>query len=195
MDNYHLHFQLSELTMYDDGEIVYPSITEKGYIVYTFKSLGLHNVTVSIHKTLYGCIGWMFGCCDNLVSVKFAKNFDTKYVTSIYNMFCHDSMLNSVNFTYFDTSNLYDMVDVFWYCESLSFLNLSNFDTSKVTRMEGIFDNCKNLSYIDISSFNMTIVKDTKSMFNNVAKNGVIKIGKKFGEYKKLIPKNWNIIE
>ena len=59
MDNYHLHFQLSELTMYDDGEIVYPSITENGYIVYTFKSLGLHNVTFSIHKTLYGCIA---GC-------------------------------------------------------------------------------------------------------------------------------------
>ena len=61
--------------------------------------------------------------------------------------------------------------------------------------MEGIFDNCKNLSYIDISSFNMTKVNNTKSMFYNTAKNGEIRIGKHFGDYKKLIPKNWNIIE
>ena len=201
MCNYHLDFQLSELTMYDNGEIVYPSILEgrQGYtltsIVYTFKSLGFHNVTVSIHKTLPNCLGWMFGDCVNLVSVKFDKDFDTRYVTSIYNMFVCDHMLTSVDMSNFNTSNIRDMVDVFWYCDSISYLDLSNFDTSKVTRMEGIFDNCKNLSYIDISSFNMTKVNDTKSMFSNIAKNGVIKIGKHFGDYKKLIPKNWNIIE
>ena len=201
MCNYHLHFQLSELTMYDNGEIVYPSILEgrEGYtltsIVYTFKSLGLHNVTVTIHKTLPNCLGWMFGDCYNLVSVKFDKDFDTSYVTSIYNMFVCAHMLTSVDMSNFNTSNIRDMVDVFWYCDSITYLDLSSFDTSKVTRMEGIFDNCKNLSYIDISSFNMTKVNDTKSMFSNIAKNGVIKIGKHFGDYKKLIPKNWNIIE
>ena len=200
MCNYHLNFQLSDFTMYDNGEIVFPSIINLGnapmpYIVYTFKSLGFHNVTISVHKTLSGCLGWMFGMCDNLISVKFAKNFDTRYVTSIYNMFCHDNNLTSIDMSYFNTSAIDDMVDVFWMCESISFLNLSNFETSKVTRMEGIFDYCKNLSYIDISSFNMTKVKDTKSMFRNVASNGVIKINKYFGEYKKLIPKNWTIIE
>ena len=201
MCNYHIDLKLSEIEMYDNGEIVYPSIIDVNrgsslpYIVYTFKTLGLHNITVSIHRNLYSCIGWMFGMCENLVSVKFDKDFDTRYVTSIYNMFCHDYMLTSVDMSNFNTSSMNDMVDVFWYCESITSLDLSNFDTSKVTRMEGIFDNCKNLSYIDISSFNMTKVKDTKSMFYNTAKNGEIRIGKYFGDYKKLIPKNWKIIE
>ena len=200
MCNYHLNFKLSYLTIYDNGEIIFPSIIDLGnspmpFIVYTFDTLGLHNLTISINRTLYYCLGWMFGDCKNLVSVKFAKGFDTRYVTSIYNMFVCDYMLTSVDMTYFDTSNIRDMVDTFWYCNSLSFLNLSNFDTSRVTRMEGMFDHCANLSYIDLSSFNMTNVKDTESLFRDVAKNGVIKIGKDFGEYKKLIPKNWTIIE
>jgi hypothetical protein len=103
MCNHHLDFQMSELTMYDNGEIVYPWIIDvtRGstlpYIVYTFKSLGLHNITVSIHRNLPNCIGWMFGMCQNLVSVKFDKDFDTRHVTSIYNMFCHDNILTSVD--------------------------------------------------------------------------------------------------
>ena len=201
MCNHHLNLELSDLTMYDNGEIVYPSII-KGVegrsltsIVYTFKSLGFHNVTVSIHRILYNSIGWMFGNCESLVSIKFDKDFDTRYVTSIYDMFCLDRMLVSVDMSSFNTSYLVNMNGVFWKCESIEYIDLSNFDTSKVTKMQGIFDYCKNLSYIDISSFNMTKVNNTESMFYNVAKNGVIKIGKHFGDYKKLIPKNWNIIE
>ena len=37
-------------------------------------------------------------------------------------------------------------------------------------------------------------VNNTKSLFNGVSKNGTIKISNLFGEYKKLIPKGWNII-
>ena len=57
-----------------------------------------------------------------------------------------------------------------------------------------MFDYCKSLNYLDLSSFNMSRVNNTKSLFNGVSKNGTIKISNLFGEYKKLIPKGWNII-
>ena len=185
--------------MYVNNKLVIPSIIDLGnsplpFIVYTFKSIGLQNVTVSFNTTIKNCIGWMFGTCDNLVSVKFSKNFDTKKVTNIYNMFVADYMLTSIDMSSFDTSNINDMTDTFYSCKSLTSLDLSNFNTSNVRRMEGMFDYCENLKYIDLSSFNMTKVNNTKSMFSFTAKNGTIIINDLFGNYKNLIPKNWTII-
>ena len=197
MCNYHTNFKLSDFQMYVNNKLVIPSIIDIGnnpFIVYTFKYIGLHNVTVSFNKTLSSCIGWMFGTCNRLVSIKFSKSFDTKYVTSIYNMFVLDEILTSVDMSSFNTSNIYDMTDTFYSCKSLTSLDLSNFDTSRVNRMEGMFDYCANLNYIDLSSFNMTKVSNTKSMFSFVAKTGTIKISNLFGNYKNLIPKNWTIV-
>ena len=199
MCNYHTHFKLTDFQMYVNNKLVIPSIIDLGnsplpFIVYTFKSIGLQNVTVSFNTTIKNCIGWMFGTCDNLVSVKFSKNFDTKKVTNIYNMFVADYMLTSIDMSPFDTSNINDMTDTFYSCKSLTSLDLSNFNTSNVRRMEGMFDYCENLKYIDLSSFNMTKVNNTKSMFSFTAKNGTIIINDLFGNYKNLIPKNWTII-
>ena len=199
MCNYHTRFSLSDFQMYVNNELVIPSIIDLGnsplpFIVYTFKYKGLQNVRVSFNRTISNCIGWMFGTCDRLVSVKFSKSFDTRYVTNIYNMFVHDTILTSLDMSSFNTSNIYEMTDTFYGCKSLTSLNLSNFDTSKVIRMEGMFDYCSNLNYIDLSSFNMTKVSNTKSMFSFVAKTGIIKINDLFGNYKSLIPKNWTIV-
>ena len=199
MCNYHTHFKLTDFQMYVNNKLVIPSIIDLGnsplpFIVYTFKSIGLQNVTVSFNTTIKNCIGWMFGKCDNLVSVKFSKNFDTKKVTNIYNMFVADYMLTSIDMSSFDTSNINDMTDTFYSCKSLTSLDLSNFNTSNVRRMEGMFDYCENLKYIDLSSFNMTKVNNTKSMFSFTAKDGTIIINDLFGNYKNLIPKNWTII-
>ena len=199
MCNYHTKFKLTDFQMYVNGELVIPSIIDLGnsplpFIVYKFKYIGLQNVTVSFNTTLKYCIGWMFGECPNLISVKFSKTFDTSYVTSIYNMFVGDENLVSIDMSSFDTSRINDMTDTFYSCKSLTSLDLSNFNTNNVARMEGMFDYCESLNYIDLSSFNMTKVKNTESMFSYVSKTGTIKISNLFGDYKKLIPKNWTII-
>ena len=196
MCNYHTRFKLNDFTMYVDGKIAVPTIENSSFpfIIYKFNSVGLHNVKVSFKKTLSSCIGWMFGDCKDLVSVNFSKTIDTSRVTDIYNMFCCAYSLQWVDLSSFNTSNIYEMTDTFWHCDKLTSVNLSNFNTSKVRRMEGMFDYCKSLNYLDLSSFNMSRVNNTKSLFNGVSKNGTIKISNLFGEYKKLIPKGWNII-
>ena len=199
MCNYHTGFKLNDFIMYVDGKIVVPTIetfanSDLPFITYKFNTVGLHNVTVSFKITLRYCIRWMFGDCEDLVSVKFSKTFDTSHVTDIYNMFCCAHSLQWVDLSSFDTSNIVEMTDAFWYCDKLTSINLSNFNTSLVRRMEGMFDNCGNLNYIDLSSFNMSRVTDTQSLFRGVAKKGTIKISNLFGEYKNLIPKDWNIV-
>ena len=199
MCNLHTNFKLTDFDMYIDGKIAIPSMTEDtinslSFISYKFDSIGLHNVTVLFKITLRGCIGWMFGWCKDLVSIKFSDSFDTTHVNNIYNMFNMDTSLQRIDLSSFDTSHIYEMTDAFWYCNKLTSINLSNFNTSLVQRMEGMFDHCDKLDFIDLSSFNMSKVKDTKSMFYGVNKKGTIKISNLFGEYKNLIPKNWNII-
>lgn len=199
MCNYHLNLKLTDFIMYVDGKIAFPTIetfpnSTLPYITYKFSLVGLHNIKVSFKKILMNCIGWMFGMCKDLIYVKFSETFDSSHVTSIYNMFNCDYSLQWVDLSSFNTSRVTDMTDTFWSCSKLNSINLSNFNTSLVRRMEGIFDHCEKLNYIDLSNFNMSRVNNTKSLFYGTAKNGTIKISNLFGDYKKLIPKDWNII-
>ena len=198
MCNYHISLTLNDFIMYVDGNIVVPTIetyySHLPFITYKFNSIGLHNVKIFFKKTLTNCIGWMFGDCIDLVSVKFSDTMDTSHVSDIYNMFVCTYSLLTVDLSSFDTSNIVEMTDTFYSSNKLTSLNLSNFNTSNVRRMEGMFDHCEKLNFIDLSSFNMSKVTNTVSLFTNVAKNGTIIINELFGQYKKLIPNDWNII-
>ena len=195
--NIHIGLKLTDFQMYVNNQLVTPSIISINslpYIVYKFGYIGLYNVTFSFNTTLKDNIGWMFGQCENLVSIRFSKTFDISTVTSIYNMFTGDYNLLSIDISSFDTSKVIDMSEVFYGCKSLQSLDLSNFDTSKVLRTRGMFEYCENLNYLDISSFNMERVKNTLNMFSFVSKTGTIKINNSFDNFKNLIPQNWTII-
>jgi surface protein len=195
--NVHTDLKLTDFQMYVNNHLVIPSIiTIKTlpYIVYKFEYIGLHNVTLSFNTTLSDNIGWMFGQCENLVSIRFSKTFDTSFVTNIYNMFAEDYNLLSIDISSFDTSKVTDMSEVFYGCKSLKSLDLSTFDTSNVLRTKGMFEYCENLNYLDISSFNLAKVKNTLNMLSFVSKTGTIKINNLFDNFKNLIPQNWTII-
>lgn len=195
--NVHTGLKLTDFQMYVNKQLVIPSIInikDLPYIAYKFGYIGLHNVTFSFNTTLSDNIGWMFGQCDNLVSIKFSKTFDTSFVTNIYNMFTQDYNLLSIDISSFDTSKVTDMSEVFYGCKSLQSLDLSNFDTSNVLRTRGMFQFCENLNYLDISSFNMARVRNTLNMFSFVSKTGTIKVNNLFDNYKSLIPQNWTIV-
>ena len=195
--NYHTGLKLTDFQMYVNNHLVIPSIIniiDLPYIVYKFGYIGLHNVTFSFNTTLSNNIGWMFGQCENLVSIRFSKTFDTSFVTNIYNMFTEDYNLLSIDISSFDTSKVTDMSEVFYGCKSLQSLDLSNFDTSNVLRTRGMFQYCENLNYLDISSFNMARVRNTLNMFSFISKTGTIKVNNLFDNFKNLIPQNWTII-
>ena len=195
--NFHIDLKLTDFQMYDNKHLVVPSIININpfpYIAYKFGYIGLHNVTFSLNTTLSDNIGWMFGECENLISIRFSKTFDTSFVTNIYNMFAGDINLASIDISSFDTSKVSDMSYVFYSCKSLKSLDLSNFDTSNVQRTRGMFEFCENLNYLDLSSFDMTRVKNTVNMFSFISKTGTIKINNLFDNFKDLIPQNWTII-
>jgi len=104
--------------------------------------------------------------------IDFSK-INTKYMTSMYNMFHDNYNARTINLKYFDTSNVTDMSYMF---SDLGFgmirqvlnLDLSYFDTSKVTNMSHMFYHSTQLSTLNVSSFDTTNVTDMSYMFGRI---------------------------
>ena len=93
--------------------------------------------------------------------------FNTKKLTTMYQMFDGCEKMTKVDVSNFNTSNVTDMNYMFRYCESLTTLDVSNFNTSNVTDMNGMFYYCESLTTLDVSNFNTSNVTDMHWMFYN----------------------------
>lgn len=80
-------------------------------------------------------------------------------------MFSNLESLTKVEFKNFETKNVIDMSNMFIGCSSLSNVDVSSFDTCKVTSMAAMFKWCEKISSLDVSGFNTSNVIDMNDMF------------------------------
>ena len=108
----------------------------------------------------------MFFYCPKLSKLDL-QGFNTKNVTDMSGMFCHNGSLKQIIFAEgFDTSNVTSMTSMFYGCKSLEQLDVSNFHTQNVTSMHGMFLGCGQLSALDVSGFDTSKVVYMSSMFS-----------------------------
>ena len=105
---------------------------------------------------------YFFANCMNLMTIKNIKNLDTKYCTTMFDMFAGSSALTSVDLSNFDTSNVTNMRDMFCECSSLTNVDVSGFDTSKVTNMSYMFAGCNSLTNVDVSQTVLNKINELK---------------------------------
>ena len=102
---------------------------------------------------------------SKLISIEGLEYFDTKDVTSMYDMFYKCSSLTNLDVSNFNTSNVTSMLGMFYNCSSLTSLDVSNFDTNIVTNMSGMFYNCSGLTNLDLRNFDTSSVTNMENMF------------------------------
>ena len=136
---------------------------------------------------------YLFAGYEDLVSIQFGGNFDTRFTTSMVRMFSSCGSLTSLDLSAFDTrrvesmsgmlhackgiasldlrgfdtSNVKDLSAMFNYCEGLVSLNLSSFDTAGATDMSNMFAYCRSLVTLDLSSFHTEKVTTMQHMFGS----------------------------
>ena len=85
---------------------------------------------------------------ENLQSITGMEYFDTRYVSSLFQLFYGCSSLKSVDVRNFRTLNVTDMRQMFYGCSSLMFLDLTSWNTSVLRRTNDMFCGCTNLTSI-----------------------------------------------
>jgi surface protein len=75
------------------------------------------------------------------------------------------SNLKELHIRNFDTKNVIYMNEMFENCTSITELNLSNFNTEKVSNMSYMFSYCKSLLILNLSNSNITDANITKLFF------------------------------
>ena len=86
----------------------------------------------------------MFGRCTSLVSLDI--KLDTRNCENMQNMFSDCSSLIELDLSYFDTKNLKCTDYMFIRCTSLKCLNLSKWDYKNIQSLEGMFAFCNNFT-------------------------------------------------
>ena len=92
--------------------------------------------------------------------------FNTKKLTTMYQMFTGCKKMTKTDVSNFNTSNVTNMSWMFNSCNSLTTLDVSKWDTSKVTDMNFMFNNCQLLTTLDVSKWNTSKVTDMSYMFS-----------------------------
>ena len=91
--------------------------------------------------------------------------FNTKKLTTMYQMFYDCEKMTKTDVSNFNTSNVTDMSEIFNYCPLLTTIDVSKWDTSKVTNMSYMFRECNSLTTLDVSNFNTSNVTNMSFMF------------------------------
>ena len=123
-----------------DKEIIEPSST------YTFNTTGNHTVYFTMNHTKIPTFNTMFANLDELTSIYFSKDFDTRNITSLKGMFYSDQNLVSVDISNINTENIEDMVLLFYGCSSLISIKLPNSTNSNLLKINNMFENCKQIN-------------------------------------------------
>ena len=93
------------------------------------------------------------------------KNFDTRKVKYMSEMFHGQIKIKNLDLRSFDTSNVEQMGAMFGNCLSLENVNLTSFNTSNVTNMGAMFQHTSSLATLDLTSFDTSKVTNFGYMF------------------------------
>ena len=108
----------------------------------------------------------LFNGYTNLRSIKDLKNLNTKFVTTMDNMFSGCSGLTNLDVSGVNTENVINMRSMFQHCSNLTNLDVSGFNTENVTNMDYMFNGCSSLTDLDVSGVNTEKVNDMSAMFS-----------------------------
>ena len=132
---------------------------------YTFKNAGSHTVYMVLNISNTNDLGAMFYQIRGLKSIYFSKNFDTKNIKYMSNMFFYCKKLLYVNISNFDTQNVVYMNDLFHGCSSLTSVDISNFNANNVVYIHSLFKYCSSLTYAKLPNFNSGKITHMNSLF------------------------------
>ena len=108
---------------------------------------------------------YLFAGYEDLVSIQFGGNFDTRFATSMVRMFSSCGNLTSLDLSSFDTRRVEDMSGMFHACKGIASLDLHNFDTARAENFEAMFNYCEGLVSVNLSSFDTGSATDMGNMF------------------------------
>ena len=145
---------------------------------YKFDTDGEHKVRINIDLKNSSSLNKFFENINELVSINFTNNFNTKGVENMDEMFSSTKNLVCLNMSYLNTENVRTMKNMFNSCMKLSEIDLSNINTKKVESISGLFSGCKSLTNVDISSFELENNKDISNLFSQCNLLNSINFGK-----------------
>ena len=142
-----------------DGKDVIPSKN------YTLKYAGSHTVYMLLNITNTNDLRAMFYQIRGLKSIYFSKNFDTKNIKYISDMFFYCKKLTYVDISNFDTQNVVYMNDLFLGCSSLTSIDISNFNVNNAVYIYSLFQYCSSLTHVKLPNFNSGKITHMNSLF------------------------------
>lgn len=92
---------------------------------------------------------------------------DTRFMTSMLDMFYGCNTLQQLDVSGWDTSNVTNMSFIFADCSQLQLLDVSNWDVSDVTNMSYMFRNCTSLQQLDVSNWDVSNVTNFSFMLSS----------------------------
>lgn len=92
---------------------------------------------------------------------------DTSELTSFYNMFNENYLLNYVDVKSWNTDKITNMINMFNHCVNLNNLDVSNWNTGATTSMANMFFGCKSLKSLDLTNWDVSKVDSIGGIFDN----------------------------
>lgn len=132
---------------------------------YTLKYPGSHTVYMLLNISNTNDLRAMFYQVRGLKSIYFSKNFDTKNIKYMSNMFFYCKKLSYVNISNFDTQNVVYMNDLFHGCSSLTSVDISNFNVNNAVYIYSLFQYCSSLIHVKLPNFNSGKITHMNSLF------------------------------
>ena len=133
---------------------------------YKFYTVGEHKVRVNIDLKKGSSLNKFFENINELVSINFTNEFNTKGVENMDEMFSSTKNLVYLNMPYLNTENVRSMKNMFKNCEQLEEIDISNFKTEKVENMFGMFEN-SGVKNLDLTNFKTKTTTNMGNMFKN----------------------------
>jgi surface protein len=125
-------------------EIIIDKINVSSCSKYSFDQSGEHQVYIKMNLENLTSLN-LFENATSLTSVYFSKEFDTKNISSLKNLFMECTNLKSVDISNFNFENVEDMSNMFYDCLSLKSINFPNSTTPNLKTMDSMFESCQNL--------------------------------------------------
>ena len=121
--------------------------------IYTFNTTGEHIVYILLDIRDISSLH-LFNGTDNLKSISFLKQFNTRHIISLEALFYNCSSLESVDMSNLNFEKVIDMEKMFYFSKSLKTINFPNSSTPNLKYMSYMFCGCRSLTSIDLTYFN-----------------------------------------
>lgn len=157
IDNKNNYFVVSEVDLI---------LCDSEFFTFSFFGITCNNLYIdNLDITQLNNIESFFSNCTAKKIV--LKNFNTKHIKSLDNLFSHCLNLEEINLDSLDTRNVLTMRYMFFYCEKLKRIDLSCLNTDNVTIIDGMFQQCYNLESVNMQDMYFPKLVSMPSCFFN----------------------------